>query len=176
MMRVPSDEVDAYLLWSSKELDRLYTLGGDCRMSSKIYDGELCSFTTIQPGKNRDDYWCNDDMCHHLIEVAMIGKWVHRSHSPQPELVFIFDGSSNHGARAMNALHMGGGINRERRWEKCSWVQRHDTKPARFAENEERLVHTSGNTRIDRTGNASEGPGDRQSAMLRFLQCRRNYP
>jgi hypothetical protein len=94
------------------------------RMSSKIYDGALCSLTTIQPGKNRDDYWCNDDMCHHLVEVAMICKWVHRSFSSrpvvgdsvqeanQPKLIFIFDGSSNHGARAMDARHVGGGINR----------------------------------------------------------------
>jgi hypothetical protein len=55
----------------------------------------------------------------------MICKWVHRSFSSrpvvgdsgqdvnQPKLVFIFDGSSNHGARAMDALHVGGGINRE---------------------------------------------------------------
>ncbi len=122
-MRVPADEVDAYLLWASVQWARPYTLHADLRMSLKIYEGELCSFTTTQPGKNRDDYWCNDAMmiCAIIlfVEVAMICKWVHRNFSSrfvvgdssvqdenQSKLVFIFDGSSNHGARAMDALHV----------------------------------------------------------------------
>ncbi len=54
-------------------------------------------------------------MCEHLGEVAMTGKWVHRQPSGQqpPELHFIFDGSSNHAARAADALHVGAGINKE---------------------------------------------------------------
>jgi hypothetical protein len=75
----------------------------------------LCSFTTIIPGKGKDDCWNNDDMCEHLGEVAMIGKWVHRQPSGQqaPKLHFIFDGSSNHAARAADARHVGAGTNKE---------------------------------------------------------------
>jgi hypothetical protein len=76
----------------------------------------LSSFiTTILSGKGKDDYWDNNDMCAHLAEAAAIAKRVHRKPSgeQQPELFFIFDGSSNHGARAEDALHVGAGINRE---------------------------------------------------------------
>ena len=54
-------------------------------------------------------------MCAHQAEAAAIAKWVHRKPNgeQQPELFFIFDGSSNHGARAEDALHVGAGINRE---------------------------------------------------------------
>ena len=98
-------------------MNRPYSLQNDFPMSSKIYIEDLCSFTIIQPGKKKDDYWCNDDMCRHLKEVALICKWVHRRlelrANMQPELVFIFDGSSNHGAKPPDALHVGQGINRD---------------------------------------------------------------
>jgi hypothetical protein len=116
MMEVRAADVPEFLLWASQKLDKPFTLENDLKMSSKIYKGDLCSFTTIQPGKHKDDYWCNEDMCNHLFEAVQICKWVHRKILPrqlEPELVFIFDGSSNHGARALNALHVGGGINRD---------------------------------------------------------------
>ena len=54
-------------------------------------------------------------ICAHLVEVADIAKWVHRrpNGEQQPEIYFIFDGSSNHGARSGDALHVGAGINRD---------------------------------------------------------------
>jgi hypothetical protein len=116
MMEVRAANVTEFLLWTSQQLNKPFTVQNDLNMSFKIYKGDLCSFTTIQPGKHKDDYWCNDDMCKHLLEAVQICKWVHRSILPgrlQPELVFIFDGSSNHGARALNALHVGGGVNRD---------------------------------------------------------------
>ena len=36
-----------------------------------------------------------------------------RNGEQQPEIYFIFDGSSNHGARSGDALHVGAGINRD---------------------------------------------------------------
>jgi hypothetical protein len=117
MMQVPAAEVEDCLQWLSEQTNRPFSLANDFAMSSKIYMGELCSFTTIQPEKNKDDYWCNDDMCIHLIEAVLICKWVHRrlylTSNMQPQFVFIFDGSSNHGAKAPDALHVGGGINRD---------------------------------------------------------------
>jgi hypothetical protein len=75
----------------------------------------LCSFTTIVPGKGKDDYWDNKDMCAHLLEAAEIAKRIHRKPDgvQAPVIYFIFDGSSNHGARAADALHVGAGINRD---------------------------------------------------------------
>jgi hypothetical protein len=116
MMEVRAADVPEFLQWTSQQLDKPCTVENDFNMSLKIYKGDLCSFTTIQPGKHKDDYWYNEDMCKHLLEAVQICKWVHRIVLPsqqQTELVFIFDGSSNHGARALNALHVGGGINRD---------------------------------------------------------------
>jgi hypothetical protein len=100
-----------------QQMNRPYSPENNFPMSSKIYTEDLCSFTTIQPGKNKDDYWCNDDMCRHLIEAVVICKWVHRRLElplqMQPKLVFIFDGSSNHGAKPPDALNVGGGSNRD---------------------------------------------------------------
>ncbi len=88
-------------------------------MSAKIYRDDritctrfaqtrnmLCSFTTIVPGKGKDDYWDNEDMCNHLLEAAKIAKWIHRKPpgAQEPVIYVIFDGSSNHGARAADAL------------------------------------------------------------------------
>jgi hypothetical protein len=130
MMKVDDDEVDAFLKWTSFRASNGFVSvdRGLFPMSSKVYKADritntrfertrnmLCSFTTILPGKGKDDYWDNNDMCAHLAEVAAIAKWVHRKpdDEQQPELFFIFDGSSNHGARAEDALHVGAGINRE---------------------------------------------------------------
>ncbi len=54
-------------------------------MSAKIYRDDritctrftqtrnmLSSLITIVPGKGKDDYWDNKDMCAHLLEVAQI--------------------------------------------------------------------------------------------------------
>jgi hypothetical protein len=56
-------------------------------MSAKVYKEDrincprlartrnmLSSFTTIVPGKGKDDFWDNDDMCAHLVEVVDIAK------------------------------------------------------------------------------------------------------
>jgi hypothetical protein len=78
MMQVPAAEVEDCLQWISEQMNRPFSLANDFAISSKIYITELCSFTTIQPGKNKDDYWCNDDMCKHVIEAVLTCKWVHR--------------------------------------------------------------------------------------------------
>ena len=156
MMEVRAADVPEFLLWVSQQLDKPFTLENDLKMSFKIYKGDLCTFTTIQPGKHKDDYWCNEDMCSHLLEAVQICKWVHRNILPRqlhPELVFIFDGSSNHGARASNALHVGGGINRDPGGQ-CTRVKRHSKKSTWKPKNAKRLVLRQGHTCPYRTGNA----------------------
>jgi hypothetical protein len=130
MMNVYDEDINDFLKWTSfrastgfQSLER-----ANFPMSVKVYKEEritstrfeqarnmLSSFTTIVPGKGKDDSWDNNDMCAHLTEVAAIAKWVHRKPDAeqQPEIFFIFDGSSNHGARADEALHVGAGINRD---------------------------------------------------------------
>jgi hypothetical protein len=91
----------------------------------------LSSFTTIVPGKGKDDYWDNEDMCAHLVEAADLALWVHRKATAeqQPDIYFIFDGSSNHGARAADALHVGAGINRDAGGKNAPGARASDTKP-----------------------------------------------
>jgi hypothetical protein len=62
----------------------------------------------------------------------MIGKWVHRQPSGQqaPELHFIFDGSSNHAARAADVLHVGAGINKEPGGKNAPGAPATATRPA----------------------------------------------
>lgn len=105
------------------------TVDADFPMSAKVYSnysgpekGMLASFTTIVPGagKGKDPYWTIVDAWHHLVEVAQIFKWVHRrcatnvgttiENLVQPVMHAIFDGSSNHTARALDGLNVGGGI------------------------------------------------------------------
>jgi hypothetical protein len=125
MMQVPAAEVHEFLRWTSAKQGRIFTVEEDFPQSSKIYKdfagvncGDLCSFTTIVPGKasGKDDYWVNADVCAHTIEVSRIFDWVHRrphlDETCQPEAYFIFDGSSNHGARAPDSLHVGKGVNK----------------------------------------------------------------
>ncbi len=105
------------------------TVDVDYPMSAKVYSNYsgpekdmLASFTTIVPGagKGKDPYWTIVDAWHHLVEVAQIFKWVHRRCSTnaginidnrvQPVMHAIFDESSNHTARALDGLNVGGGI------------------------------------------------------------------
>jgi hypothetical protein len=105
------------------------TVEADFHMSAKVYAsfdgperGVLASFTTIVPGagKGKDPYWTIENAWHHLVEVAQIFKWVHRrsstklgatiDHCVQPAMHAIFDGSSNHTARALDGLNVSGGI------------------------------------------------------------------
>ena len=92
-------------------------------LSRKIYQhetytgvesGDLCSFTTIVPGAGpgKDPYWTITNAYQHLLEVSYICKYIHRREgkASEPELHFIFDGSSNHTARPFDALHVGAGI------------------------------------------------------------------
>jgi hypothetical protein len=130
MMVIPDDEKGPFLRWMAEDeqlggetgsfgLRKIITEEEHFPMSSKVYkndhgSGSLCSFTTIVPGKakGKDDYWVNRDVCEHLAEVSWIFKWVHRRHEsvPPPEMHAIFDGSSNHGARAPDGLRVGSGI------------------------------------------------------------------
>jgi hypothetical protein len=92
MMEVRAADVPEFLLWTSQQLGKPFTLANDLTMSFTIYKRDLFSFTTIQPGKHKDDYWCNEDMCKHLLEAVHICKWVHRRNFPgqlQPELIIF---------------------------------------------------------------------------------------
>jgi hypothetical protein len=122
MMVVPNLEVGDFLRWVGEERGEFVTAETHFPMSSKVYggtgtgsEGDLCSFTTIVPGKakGKDDYWNGPSMCAHLAEVSYIFKWVHRPEAGKlpPEMHAIFDGSSNHGARAGDGLRVGAGIN-----------------------------------------------------------------
>jgi hypothetical protein len=120
MLEIKAAEVPKFLEFLEERHRKSFTVAEDFPMSSKIYAerpvthaGMLCSFTMIQPGKGYDDYWVNDDVYRHLIEVAYLSEYVHFNPKPdglQPQSVVIFDGSSNHGARAPDALHVGEGI------------------------------------------------------------------
>jgi hypothetical protein len=130
MMKIYDDEIDEFLRWTSSRACNGFVSMERAHfpMSTKVFKEDrisntrfertrnmLSSFTTIMPGKGKDDYWDNNDMCAHLAEAAAISQWVHRKPDgdKQSDIYFIFDGSSNHGARADDALHVGAGINRE---------------------------------------------------------------
>jgi hypothetical protein len=59
-----------------------------------------CTFKIITPGKNADGYWCNSDLVAQFEEVAPIFE----SHHPGCKLVFTFDNSQNHHAKAPGGL------------------------------------------------------------------------
>jgi hypothetical protein len=129
--QIPQCEIEPFLHWTHATSGKGVTVEDDFPMSAKVYasfDGPergimLASFTTIVPGagKGKDPYWTIENVWHHLIvEVAQIFKWVHRKsstnlgatidHSVQPAMHTIFDGSSNHTARALDGLNVCGGI------------------------------------------------------------------
>jgi len=110
MMQVPANEVLSFFVWLEVLHGRSFSLA-DFPMSSKVYKkkdgrdtaaekGSLCSFTTICPGKGKDDYWVCDDVCTHVQEVGFIFQCVHKrpEGTPPPIALFIFDG----GLRADN--------------------------------------------------------------------------
>jgi hypothetical protein len=121
MMRVPADQVGAFLAWTNEGTEKCLTVEDDFVMPSKIFASEygehhndLVSFTTICPGSGpgKDAYWVVEDVCKHVVEVSHIFKWVHRvpGQAVQPKMFVIFDGSSNHKARSEDALHIGEGV------------------------------------------------------------------
>jgi hypothetical protein len=145
MLKVYEAEIDEFLRWtSSRAANGINKTRASFPMSGKVYRDDritcarfaqtrnmLSSFTTIVPGKGKDDYWDNEDMCAHLVEAADLALWVHRKPHPeqQPDIYFIFDGSSNHGARASDALHVGAGINRDAGGKNAPGARASDTKP-----------------------------------------------
>ena len=123
MMTIPTDQIEQFLQWTHGTTGKILTVKEHFPMSSKVYTnyhgsvrGMLASQTTIVPGagKGKDPYWTIIDACAHLVEVSHIFKWVHRrttnSSSVQAEMYAIFDGSSNHTARALDGLNLGGGV------------------------------------------------------------------
>ncbi len=67
----------------------------------KNIDGNIKrSYKTIKPGKQRDGYWTNENLVEQLEEVIPLFKSVH----PECELLFAFDNSQNHHAKAADAL------------------------------------------------------------------------
>lgn len=58
------------------------------------------TYKIIQPGKNKDGYWTNADLVVQFNEVVPVFKALH----PNCELLFIFDNSSNHHAKAPDGL------------------------------------------------------------------------
>ena len=120
MMQIRAEEIVGFLHWTSLTSGKTLTVAGDFPMSSKVYAnyngrerGMLASFTTIVPGagKGKDPYWTIVDACQHLVEASYLFKWIHRRpEGGQPEMHVIFDGSSNHTARALDGLHCGAGI------------------------------------------------------------------
>ena len=122
-MVIPVEEVPQFLVFCSSNdpTDRIFTLkdfpklSKVCASAPLSMKGALSSMTIILPGKRNgeDDYWVNQDVCDHTNEFLYMFKFIHRRNppEPQPEMVAIFDGSSNHAARAPDALHTGGGVN-----------------------------------------------------------------
>jgi hypothetical protein len=58
------------------------------------------SYTIIKPGKNRDGYWTNANLVAQLKEVIPLFEQAH----PGCQLLFAFDNSQNHHAKASDAL------------------------------------------------------------------------
>ena len=131
MMQIPQGEIEPFLHWTNATTGKTLTVEANFQMSAKVYAsfdgperGMLASFTTIVPGagKGKDPYWTIENAWQHLVEVAQIFKWVHRRLSTnlvapieycvQPVMHAIFDGSSNHTARALDGLNVGSGINK----------------------------------------------------------------
>jgi hypothetical protein len=123
MMIIPYLDVKNFVAWVLDTTQEELNIHDHFPLSKKIFahenyngpeSGDLCSFTTIVPGAGvgKDPYWTITDAYKHLIEVSYICKYIHRHEDKeaQPELHFIFDGSSNHTARPFDALHVGAGI------------------------------------------------------------------
>jgi hypothetical protein len=120
MMQILAEEIEPFLHWTNNRCGKTLSVAGDFPMSSKVYvnydgpkGGMLAAFTTIVPGagKGKDPYWTIVDACQHLVEVSYLFKWIHRRPGVvQPEMHVIFDGSSNHTARALDGLHCGAGV------------------------------------------------------------------
>jgi hypothetical protein len=123
MMRVPYVDLRNFEEWILQRTGKDLNVLEKFPLSRKIYQqenytgaeaGDICSFTTIVPGAGpgKDPYWTITDAYKHLLEVSYICKYVHRRElkEAEPELHFIFDGSSSHTARPFDALHVGGGI------------------------------------------------------------------
>ncbi len=66
----------------------------------EINGNTVRSYKTIKPGKNRDGFWTNENLVQQLEEVIPLFKSVH----PDCELLFAFDNSQNHHAKASDAL------------------------------------------------------------------------
>ena len=63
------------------------------------------SFTTMEPGANREGWWEADDVYEQTIQVLRICEWLH----PKATGLFIFDNSTNHGKYAADALFLTSG-------------------------------------------------------------------
>jgi hypothetical protein len=61
---------------------------------------ERKSYTIINPGKNADGYWTNENLVQQLVEVIPLFEKVH----PGCELLFCFDNSQNHHAKPPDGL------------------------------------------------------------------------
>jgi hypothetical protein len=106
----------------------------------------------------------NEDMCKHLLEAVQICKWVHRR--KLPELIFIFDGSSNHGAKALDALHVGGGINRDPGGTNAPGSKGTQKNQQGYPKMRNGwFIDKATITCLIRAGNAQEVPRERQSAV-----------
>lgn len=76
--------------------------------SDEVKEG-VHSFTTIAPGKNFDGWWTGEDVLEQVKEVIPIFEFLHSKHA---QALFIFDNSTNHDCRPVDALAVGGGVNK----------------------------------------------------------------
>ena len=77
-------------------------------LSSSLFPGSVSSFTTIEPGKNKDGYWAGKDVVRQSKEVLRIFEAMH----PGQIGVFTFDNSTNHGVFPEGARVVGSGVNK----------------------------------------------------------------
>ena len=106
MMTVGKDDYAAFMQANNNDKKTF-------KLSKKLYfdsDDEICSFTSIEPGsaEGKDGWWDANDVDNQLAEVIPIFEWLH----PNAEALFVFDNSTGHSARPEDALHVGGGVNK----------------------------------------------------------------
>lgn len=69
--------------------------------------GGYHSFTSIEPGKNKDGWWTGRDVVDQMEEIVPIFEFTH----PGKVALFVFDNSTNHSVHPPGALVVGPGVN-----------------------------------------------------------------
>ena len=108
-MEIPPDQMEAFGVFCRTDLrfkDLAFT-----KSAFTTDDGRkgVHSFTTIEPGKNKDGWWKGEDVASQLEEVVPIFEFLHPASA---KALFVFDNSTNHSCAPLGALGVGNGVNK----------------------------------------------------------------